>query len=142
MQCTECFRKTDINVFKKIDVIINVLGISEILISFCNLITWPILFNWNHFEMKLLILRINFYLLRFIHILPKLARDLLGQKRCCDRQLWKAVITGDTVTRLSIPIWGRVKITWRRPEMKFGWNVVKEETTQKLPRWGQKVRNK
>ena len=33
-------------------------------------------------------------------------------------------------------------ITWRRPEVKFGRNVVKEETKQKLPRWGQKVRNK
>ena len=33
-------------------------------------------------------------------------------------------------------------ITWRRPEVKFGRNVVKEETTLKLPRWGQKVRNK
>ena len=33
-------------------------------------------------------------------------------------------------------------ITWRRPEVKFGRNVVKEETTQKLPRWGEKVRNK
>ena len=34
------------------------------------------------------------------------------------------------------------KSTWRRPKVKFGRNVVKEETTQKLPRWGQKVRNK
>ena len=64
-------------------------------------------------------------------------------KTWCDTQeLWKAIITGDTVTRLSIPIRGRGKITWRRPEVKFGRNVVKEETTQKLPRWGQKVRNK
>ena len=39
----------------------------------------------------------------------------------------------DLVTRLSIPIRGRGKITWRRPEVKFGRNVVKEETTQKLP---------
>ena len=31
-------------------------------------------------------------------------------KRWCDRQqLWKAVITGDTVTRLIIPIRGRCK---------------------------------
>ena len=50
--------------------------------------------------------------------------------------------TGDTVTRLSIPIRGRGKITWRRPDVKFGRNVEKEETTQKLPRWGKKVRNK
>ena len=48
-----------------------------------------------------------------------------------DQQLWKAVITGNTVTRLIIPIRGRGKITWRRPEVKFGRNVVKEETTQK-----------
>ena len=53
-------------------------------------------------------------------------------KTWCDRQqLWKAVITGNTVTRLIIPIRGRGKITWRRPEVKFGRNVVKEETTQK-----------
>ena len=44
--------------------------------------------------------------LRF-QILPKPARGLLGQKTWCDRQqLWKVVITGDTVTRLSIPIRG------------------------------------
>ena len=30
-------------------------------------------------------------------------------KTWCDRQLWKAVITGDTVTRFSIPIRGRGK---------------------------------
>ena len=30
-------------------------------------------------------------------------------KTWCDRQLWKAVITGDTVTRLSIPLRGRSK---------------------------------
>ena len=53
-------------------------------------------------------------------------------KTWCDRQqLWKAVITGDTVTRLSIPIRGRGKITWRRSEVKFDRNVVKEETTTK-----------
>ena len=34
----------------------------------------------------------------------------LVKKTWCDRkQLWKAVITGDTVTRLSIPIRGRGK---------------------------------
>ena len=33
-------------------------------------------------------------------------------KTWCDRQqLWKAVITGDTVTRLGIPLRGRGKIT-------------------------------
>ena len=66
-----------------------------------------------------------------------------GPRTLCDRQqLWKAVIIGDTVTRPCIPIRGRGKITWRRPEVKFGRNVVKEETTQKRPRWGQNVRNK
>ena len=53
-------------------------------------------------------------------------------KTWCDRQqLWKEVITGNTVTRLIIPIRGRGKITCRRPEVKFGRNVVKEEITQK-----------
>ena len=64
-------------------------------------------------------------------------------KTWCDRQqLWKAVIIGDTVTRPSIPIRGHGKITWRRPEVKFGRNVVKEETTQKTTKMRTKVRNK
>ena len=49
--------------------------------------------------------------------LPSRPEVYLVTKTWCDRQqLWKAVITGDTVTRLSIPIRGRGKITWRRPE--------------------------
>ena len=60
----------------------------------------------------------------------------------CHGPWGKAVITGDTVTGLSISIWGCSKITWRRSEVKFGRNVVKEETIQKLPRWGGKVRKK
>ena len=73
---------------------------------------------------------------------PSRPEVYLVKNTWCDRQQqWKAVIAGDTVTRLSIPIWGRDKIT-RRPEVKFGRNVVKKETTQKLPRWRQKVRNK
>ena len=60
--------------------------------------------------------------------------------------LWKAVITGNTVIKISIPIRGRGKITWRKPEVNFGRNVVKKETAQKKKkpkktRWGQKVRN-
>ena len=48
-------------------------------------------------------------------------RGLLGQKTWCDRQqLWKAVITGDTVTRLSIPIRGRGK----SPEEGLRWNLA------------------
>ena len=48
---------------------------------------------------------------------PSRPEVYLVTKTWCDRQqLWKAVITGDTVTRLSIPIRGRGKITWRRPE--------------------------
>ena len=46
----------------------------------------------------------------------------------CDRQqLWKAVITGDMIARHSIPIRGHGKITWRRPEVKFGRNLVKKK---------------
>ena len=74
----------------------------------------------------------NFFFVLVFNWKP--ARGLLGKKKkkktWCDRQqLWKAVIPGDTVTRLSIPIRGRGKTTWRRPEVKFGRNVVKEETT-------------
>ena len=51
-----------------------------------------------------------------------------------------AVITGDTVTRLSIPIRDRGKSP---EEVKFGRNVVKEETTQKnYQNEDKKVRNK
>ena len=94
-------------------------------------------------------LRINFYLLRtfpphlgsfcvvysFTTFRPNftsgllqviLPRPRIGKMWCDRQQLWKAVITGDTVTRLSIPIRGRGKITWRTPEVKFGRNVVKE----------------
>ena len=64
-------------------------------------------------------------------------------KTWCDRQqLWKAVITGDTVTRHIIPIRGHGKSPEEGQRWNFGRNVVKEETTQKLPRWWQKVRNK
>ena len=42
-------------------------------------------------------------------------------KTGCDRQqLWKAVITGDTVTRLSIPIRGHGK----SPEEGQRWNLA------------------
>ena len=67
---------------------------------------YPVVFNWNHFEMRLLNQRINFLFIT----------------ACL-----KAVITGDTVTRLSIPIRGRGQITWKRPEVKFGRNVVKKK---------------
>ena len=57
-----------------------------------------------------------------------------GPRPWYDRQqLWKAVITGDTVTRLSILIRGRVnhlaETSWKKQH-------------KGLPRWGQKVRNK
>ena len=124
-----------------------------------------IVFNWIIFEMRLLNLRINFYLLQTFcphlsrvfflccfffhyvsakfHLWPSSGDFAATSDRNDRQQLWKAVIAGNTVTRLIIPIRGRGKITWRRPEVKFGRNVVKEETTQKnLLRWGQKVRNK
>ena len=104
-----------------------------------------LVFNWNNFEMRLLNLRINFYLLwtfcphlgsfcvvfffhyvsAKFHLWPSsgdLSRPQIGMlslvtispvitafHRCDRQQLWKAVITGDTVTRLSIPIRGRGK---------------------------------
>ena len=45
-----------------------------------------------------------------------LRQRFIWSKTWCNRQqLWKAVITGNTVTRLIIPIRGHSKITWRRP---------------------------
>ena len=114
-----------------------------------------LVFNWNHFEMRLLNLRINFYLLQtFFLILVVFELFLLSLRsgqisplaffrwftatldrndESCNRipsnycesivvvyQLWKAVITGDTVTRLSIPIWGRGK----SPEEGQRWNLA------------------
>ena len=56
--------------------------------------------------------------------------------------LWKAVITGDTVTRLNIPIRGRGK----SPEEGQRWNLTetkwKKKQHKNYQRWGQKVRNK
>ena len=124
-----------------------------------------LVFNWNHFEMRLLNLRINFYLLwtfcphlgiffflccfffhyvsvKF-HLWPSsgdLPRPQIGMlslvtvspvitafqrftwsKTWCYRQkLWKAVITGDTVTSLSIHIRGRGK----SPEEGQRWNLA------------------
>ena len=70
--------------------------------------------------------QVSFVRRKRFQILPKPARGLLGQK-----QLWKAVITGDTVTRLIIPIRGRGKSPEEGQRWKFGRNVVKERTTQK-----------
>ena len=65
----------------------------------------------------------------------KAGQRFTWSKTWCNRQqLWKAVITGNMVTRLIIPIRGCGKITWKRPEVKFGRNVVKGETTQKNPK--------
>ena len=53
-------------------------------------------------------------------------RELIFFLSWCNRQqLWKAVITGDTVTRLSIPIWCRGKSPEEGQRWKFGRNVVK-----------------
>ena len=64
----------------------------------------------------------------------------------CDRQkLWKAVITGNTVTRLIIPIRGRGKnhLKKARGEIWPKRSETRNKTQKKkLPRWGQKVRNK
>ena len=88
------------------------------------------------FEMRLLIWELIFL---FIYLLRTFPPHLGIFFFCvvssfttwCDRQqLWKAVITGDTVTRLSIPIRGRGKSP-EEGQREFGRNVVKEETTQK-----------
>ena len=89
-----------------------------------------IVFNWNHFEMRLLNLRNIFYCGLFVLILVVffffcvLFLLSLGCGKISPlafwQQLWKAVITGDTVTRLSIPIRGRGK----SPEEGQRWNLA------------------
>ena len=68
-----------------------------------------LVFNWNHFEMRcdrqqLCAIDNNY-----------------GTMWCDKQQLWKAVITGDMVTRHSIPIRGRGK----SPEEGQRWNLAK-----------------
>ena len=108
------------SLYKTLNVLLQVNIITDILI----------VFNWNHFEMRFLNLRFFFFYLLWTFC-PHLGSFLCCFFWCDRQQLCKAVITGNTVTRLSIPIRGRGKINWRRPEMKFGRIVVKEETTQK-----------
>ena len=101
-----------------------------------------IILRWGFLFWELIFIYCGLFVLILVVFVLFLLSQRFGQISPLDRQqLWKAVITGDTVTSLSIPIRGRGKITWRRPEVKFGRNVVKEETTQKIPRWGQKVLN-
>ena len=54
------------------------------------------------------------------------------------QQLWKAVITGDTVTRLSIPIRGHGKnhLKKARGEIWPKRSERRNNTKKKLPRWG------
>ena len=110
------------------------------------------LFNWNNFEMRLLDLRINFFIYcgLFVLILVVFVLFLLSLRfgqistlaffrwfsatsdrnaescnripidYCVRQQLWKAAITGDTVTRLSIPMRGRGK----SPEEGQRWNLA------------------
>ena len=64
----------------------------------------------------------------------------IWSKTCCDRQLWKAVITGDTVRRKhSYPM--SQLISWRRPEAKFGRNVMRKNN-RKTTKMRTEVRNK
>ena len=56
-------------------------------------------------------------------------------KTWCDRQqLWKIVITGDIVARLSIPIRGRSKNHLKKASGEIWPKRGEEETTQKLQR--------
>ena len=73
-----------------------------------------IVFNWNHFQMRLLNLRINFlkiycglfvlilvvfvlFLLHYVSAKLHSQRFTWSKTWCYRQQLWKAVITGDTV---------------------------------------------
>ena len=107
-----------------------------------------IVFIWNHFEMRLLNLRIIFLFIycgqyinpwrsgqrRWVSTVPgehcqkiavsnptRAGKGFTSSKTWCGRQqLWKAAITGDTVTRLGIPIRGRGK----SPEEGQRWNLA------------------
>ena len=102
--------------------------------------------------MRLLNLRINFYLLQtfcphlgsfllcvvFVLFLLSLRKKrFTWSKTWCDRQqLWKAVITGNTVTRLIIPIRGRGKnhLKKARGEIWPKRSERRNNTKKKLPR--------
>ena len=70
-----------------------------------------------------------------VSIPTQVGQRFTRSKTLCDRQqLWKAVITGDTVTRLRIPILKKARVEI--------WQKRSEKKQQKLPRWRQKVCNK
>ena len=85
-----------------------------------------LVFNWNHFKIRLSGPGEHCQKIAVSNS-TQAGQRFTWSKTWCDRQLWKAVITGDTVTRLSIPIRGR----GRRPEVKFGRNVVKKRNNTK-----------
>ena len=61
----------------------------------------------------------------------------------CDRQqLWKAVITGDTVTRLSIPIRGRGKKSPEEARVEIWPKLSERRNNTKTTNMRKKVRNK
>ena len=73
---------------------------------------------------------INPYLVSQSRVRTDFLYIVLNWNHLWDEALNEAVITGDTVTRLSIPIRGRSKSP-EEGQREFGRNVVKEETTQK-----------
>ena len=84
-----------------------------------------LVFNWNHFEMRFLNLRINFYLLRtFFLILVVFKLFLLslrfGQISPLAFFRWFTATLDRNTESCN-------RITWRRPEGKFGRNVVKKK---------------
>ena len=88
-----------------------------------------IVFNWNHFEMRLLNLRINsffifcglFVLILVVFFVLFLLSLRFGQISPLAFFRWYGYKTQHSYSRSWL-------ITWRRPEVKFGRNVVKEET--------------
>ena len=104
-----------------------------------------LVFNWNHFEMRFLNLRINFYLLRtfcphhgsflccfFFHYVS--AKFHLWPSSCDLPRPRIGMMSLVTVSPVNTAFHSRCL----SHNVKFGRNVVKEETTQKLPTWGKK----
>ena len=96
---------------------------------------WELIFIYCGLFVLIVVVFVLFPLsLRFGQISPLASfRWFTGQrftwsKTWCDKQqLWKAVITGDTVTRLSIPIPGRGK----SPEEGQRWNLAETSWKKK-----------
>ena len=142
-------------------------SMNKLLVFFLHLSLIGIILRWGFliwelifiiFIFYLFLINILFYCFYYLFIVSKVPGDhcqkiavsnptqacqrFTWSKTWCDRQQqWKAVITGDTVTRLIIPIWGRGK----SPEEGQRWNLAEtlwKKKQHKNYQDEEKVRNK